>query len=252
VRAFRDHRKKTGVTATTLNDYLTILSAYFNGAWRDHIISNNPCTAVELVKDSVTPTKRRKQPFSIEQVEALLAKANRDWRGLIRTAFYSGARLENCANLRWRGIDYQKGSITFERYSKIGDDHTVPMHPALREHFLSLKTPKNDDEFLFPSLAGRRVANLSKQFRKIMASARIKNWKVRKGSKTGSKSAPRDVWALGFHSFRRTHVSILANAGVSEEQRIAITANGTREIHKGYTHHQLSPLHKAVSALPSV
>jgi len=62
VRAFRDHRKKSGVTATTLNDHLTILSSYFNAAWRDHVISNNPCTAIEPAKDNISPAKRQKQP----------------------------------------------------------------------------------------------------------------------------------------------------------------------------------------------
>jgi hypothetical protein len=46
VRAYRDHHKKRGLSATTLNDKLVILSAYFRGAWKDHVISNNPCTAV--------------------------------------------------------------------------------------------------------------------------------------------------------------------------------------------------------------
>src|SRR5215471_7324856 len=75
VRAFRDHRKQSGVTATTLNDNLTILSSYFNGAWRDHVITNNPCTAVEPVKDNISPAKRQKQPFTVEQVKALLDHA---------------------------------------------------------------------------------------------------------------------------------------------------------------------------------
>ena len=270
VRAWRDHRKQKGLSATTLNDDITILSAIFNGAWRDHVISNNPCTAVEPVKDIITPAKRRKQPFTVEQVSDLLDQTDGDWHGLIKVAFFTAARLENCANLRLRNLDFSTDPpvVVFEKYSKHGDEHTVPMHPALKDCLLSIKKKrgqlrkagkiielpkaKSDDEFLFPSLAGRRVANLSKQFRKIMVAAHIENWKVREGVKGTGKSAARDVWALGFHSFRRTHVSILANAGVSEEQRIAITANATREIHKGYTHHQLSPLHKAVSALPSV
>src|SRR5262249_1152526 len=168
VRAWRDHRRALGLSATTLNDDITILSAIFNGAWRDHVISNNPCTAVEAVKDAVTPKKRQKHPFTREQVRALLEKANKDWRGLIRVAFYTAARLDNCANLRWRNIDYNKGKLTFERYSKHGDEHEVPLHEALKEHFLSLATPKNDDAFIFPSLANRRVTNLSKEFRKLM------------------------------------------------------------------------------------
>ena len=73
-----------------------------------------------------------------------------------------------------------------------------------------------------------------------MDAARIKNWKVREGVRGKGRGAARDVWALGFHSFRRTHVSMMANAGVSEEQRMAITAHATRDVHKGYTHHQFS------------
>jgi integrase len=252
VRAWRDHRRSLGLSATTLNDDITILSAIFNGAWRDHVISNNPCTAVEAVKDAVTPKKRQKQAFTVKQVEALLEKANRDWRGLIRLAFYTGARLDNCANLRWRNIDYQRSKLTFERYSKHGDEHEVPLHEALAEHFMSLPTPKTDDAFVFPSLANRRVTNLSKEFRKLMIAARIQNSKVRDGVKGKGRSAARDVWALGFHSFRRTNISIMADEGVPEERRMAITAHATRDVHRGYTTHEFKQLRKANAVLPKV
>src|ERR1043166_4859112 len=177
VRAFRDSRKRSGVTATTLNDHLVILSSYFNGAWRDHVISNNPCTAVEPARDNVSPAKRQKQPFTVEQLQALLKSAKGDWPGLIRTAFYTGARLENCANLRFRNLDFSSEPplVVFEKYSKHGDEHKVPMHPALEKFLLSLPSSEDENAFLFPSLAGRRVTNLSKQFRKIMEAARIRN-----------------------------------------------------------------------------
>lgn len=271
VRAFRDHRKKSGVTATTLNDGLTILSAYFNAALRDHVIPNNPCTAVEPAKDDLSPAKRQKQPFTVAQIVALLNTANDDWSGLIKTAFYTGARLENCANLRSSNLDFSADPalVVFEKYSKHGDEHRVPMHPALRDHLLSIKkkhgqirktgkiialpaAKKDGDPFLFPSLAGKRVANLSKQFRKLMAAADIVNRKVREGVRGKGRSAARDVWALGFHSFRRTHVSALANAGVSEERRMAITAHATRDVHKGYTHHELAQIGHAVALLPRI
>jgi integrase len=252
VRAFRDSRKKSGLSATTLNDKITILSSYFNGAWRDHVISNNPCTPVEPARDNLSPAKRQKQPFTVEQVKALLEEAQGDWHGLIKVAFYTGARLENCANLRFRnlGLISEPPLVVFENYSKHGDEHKVPMHPALEDYVLTLKPKtKSNDEFLLPSLARRRVANLSKQFRKLMQAARIRNWKVREAG----NGAARDVWALGFHSLRRTHVSILANAGVPEEQRMAITAHATREVHKGYTHHELAQLHNAVTkSLPTL
>ena len=151
----------------------------------------------------------------------------------------------------------------FENYSKHGDEHEVSMHSALRDHLLSitkkgklrkagkiieLPAPKKGDEFLFPSLAGRRVANLSKQFRKLMEAAGVENRKVREAG----QGAARDVWALGFHSFRRTNVSMLANVGVPEERRMAITAHNTRDVHQGYTHHQLAQQSKDIALLPTL
>ena len=247
-RAFRDHHKKSGLSATTLNDKLTILSAYFNAALNQGHVSVNPCKAVEQVRDNVTPAKRQKQPFALAQVKSLLDHATDDWAGLIKLAFYTGARLRDCARLRFRDLDFTADPplIVFEKYSKHGDEHKVPMHPALKDHLLTvskkrgqirkvgkiLQLPKGDDDFLFPSLATnadgktqRRVANLSKQFRELMQAAGIENQKVREAG----NGAARNVLALGFHSLRRTHISIMANAGVPEEQRMAITAHATSE-----------------------
>jgi integrase len=261
VRRFRDQREHE-LSAGTLNDRHTILSAFFNLAWRDGIIQNNPCKAIEPAQDNLSPAKKRKQPFTLEQIAALLkATEGSDWAGLIRLAFYSAARLENCANLRFRDLDFttDPAVIVFERYAKHGDEHRVPMHPALRDYLAGLVTmtrrgkvielpAAKKDLFLFPSLAGRRVTNLSKEFRKVMRKAGIEDRRVREAG----RGAARDVWALGFHSFRRSHVSILANAGVSEEKRMAIAAHSTRDVHKTYTHHELTRLGEAVGLLPSL
>jgi len=249
VRKFRDHREASGLSATTLNDDLTILSAIFNGAWRDHVISNNPCTAVEAVKDRLSKKKRRKEPFSAEQVAALIETAEGDWRGLVRIAFYTGARLNDCANLRWRHVHLlsKVKKIAFE-VAKTGDEIEVPIHAALEDYLLSRPTPKHDDDFLFPSLAGRVVSNLSKQFRRLMEYAHIDNRDIRKKG----EGAARHVRALSFHSLRHAFVSQLANANVSEEQRMELTGHTTRDIHKLYTDLKLEQLQKAVALLPSL
>jgi integrase len=250
VRAFRDHRKATaGLSATTLNGDITILSAIFNGAWRDHIISNNPCTAVSPIKDTIPDRKRRKKPFNVEQVSALLKAAEGDWKGLILVAFYTGARLNDCANLRWRHVDLLSPikKLTFE-VAKTGDEIQVPMHRALEDYLLSLSAPKSDEVFLFPSLAGRRATNLSKQFSRLMEAARIGSPEIRKRG----QGAARSVHALSFHSLRRSFVSILASANVPEERRMELTGHVTRDIHKRYTEHQLAQLQEAITLLPSL
>jgi integrase len=250
VRAFRDHRKATaGLTATTLNGDITILSAFFNGAWRDHIISNNPCTAVSPIKDAIPEKKRRKKPFTIEQVSALLKVAEGEWKGLILIAFYTGARLNDCANLRFKHLDFlsKVKKITFE-VAKTGDEIEVPMHAALEDYLLSLPTPKSDEAFLFPSLSGRRATNLSKQFSRLMEAAHIDSPEIRKRG----QGAARSVRALSFHSLRHSFVSILANANVPEERRMELTGHVTRDIHKRYTDHELAQLQKAIALLPTL
>lgn len=257
-RRFRDERADE-LSASTLNDRLTVLSAFFNAAVRDHVMTSNPCSAIEAARDKLAPSKRRKQPFSVAQVAAILEHASPDWSGLIRVAFYTGARLQDCANLRLRNLDFTSDPavIVFESYSKHGDEHRVPLHPSLRDHLTSFVSrsrkvidfPAGErDGFLFPSLGGRLVTNLSKQFGKLLLAAGIENRKVREAG-TG---AARDVHAYGFHSLRRTNVSLLANLGVSEEKRMAITAHATRDVHRGYTHHQIAQLGEAISLLPSL
>jgi integrase len=249
VRAFRDHRPE--LSAVTVNNRFALLSAYFAGARRANVISGNPCTEVEAVRDNVSPAHRRRQPFTIEQVAAILSVANQDWQGAIKAALYTGARIQNIVTLRWRNLDLQSDPplIVYERYSKFGDQHVVPAHPALESHLLNLPAPDDPDAYVFPTLATRRVTYLSRDFRRLLASAHIANWKVREVG----KGAARTVWALSFHSLRRTHITELANAGVSEEIRAQVVAHHVRSVHLAYTHGSLGRMHEAVSkSLPAL
>jgi integrase len=240
---FRDHRQSLGLAPATVNLDITILSSAFNSAWKQGHVSVNPCSAIEPLKDKV----QRKQVFTPEQVSALVKTAEGDWKGLILVAFYTGARLNDCANLRWRDLDLvSHKTIRFEE-GKSGGEVVTVIHPALEDYILSLPAPKSDDAFLFPSLARRNVSPLSKYFRAIMEEARIEQRVIRERSKSG-----RSVNALSFHSLRHSFSSILANAGIREELRMALTGHTTRAIHQRYTHHELAALRDAVAVLPRI
>src|SRR5713101_7901844 len=203
---FRDRRQSLGLAPWTVNLDITILSSAFNSAWKQGHVSVNPCAAIEPLKDK----PQRKHIFSIEQVSALVRTAEGDWKGLILAAFYVGARLGDCANLRWRDIDLvsEIKTIRFQP-GKGGGEVVTVIHPVLEDYLLSLPTPKSDEAFVFPSLAQRLISPLSKHFRKLMIEARIEQRVVRERSKSG-----RSVNALSFHSLRHSFSSILANAGV--------------------------------------
>lgn len=247
IAAFRDKRQSRGLAPSTLNDDVTILSAAFNAALRQGHISVNPCLAIEPVKDKIAV---RKQTFSPEQVTALLKAADGQWRGLILVAFYTGQRLGDCANLQWKQIDLVS-EIKIVRFfqGKTGVSVIVAIHAVLEDYLLSLPAPKNDDVFLFPSLAQRSISPLSKAFKKIMARANIQQRVIRARSESGSG---REVNGLTFHSLRHSFSSILANAGISEETRMALTGHVTREQQQRYTHRDLEVFRAAIAMLPQV
>lgn len=242
---WRDSRESRGLSPATLNGDITVLSAAFNAALRQGHISVNPCLAIEPVKDKAGV---RKGTFTLGQITALGKTASGDWRGLILTAFYTGQRLGDCANLRWDQIDLASKIIRFQP-GKTGGEIIVPLNPVLANYLGRLAKSKADETFVFPSLAQRNISPLSKYFKKIMQGAGIEQRVIRERK---AKSGGRCVNALTFHSLRHTFNSILANAGIPEETRMALTGHTTREMNQRYTHRELAIYRVAVSVLPRV
>jgi len=167
---------------------------------------------------------------------------------LILLAFYTGQRLLDCANLRWRDVDLVSDIKTIRfQIRKTGAEIVTVIHPALEDFLLSLPAAKSDDAFLFRSLAECKANLLSKQFGQLIVLANIDRGLIRERNKSG-----RSVSSLSFHSLRHSFSSILANAGVSEERRMALTGHSTRDMHAKYTHHQLAQLRDAISVLPTL
>jgi integrase len=123
----------------------------------------------------------------------------------------------------------------------------VAINPTLAAYLSKLKEPRG--EFVFPSLAQRNISPLSKHFRKLLKRTGIEQRVLRERSESGSG---RTVNALSFHSFRHTFNSILANAGIPEETRMALTGHTTRAMNQVYTHRQLSSYRDAVAVVPAI
>jgi integrase len=244
IAEFREGRIALGLAPATVNVDVAILSSAFNAALKQGHVSVNPCAAIERLKNK----PQRKGVFSKEQVAALVKTAEGDMRGLIMVAFYSGQRLHDCANLRWRNIDILSDIKTIRFTArKTGAEIVTVIHPALEDYLLSLPTAKSDDAFVFPTLAERKANLLSKQFSNLIALANIDPGVIRERTQGG-----RSVSSLSFHSLRHSFSSILANAGVSEERRMALVGHRERDTHQRYTHHELEALRDAISVLPTL
>jgi len=192
----------------------------------------------------------RKGTFTLEQVTALGNTATGDWTGVILVGFYTGQRLGDCVNLRWNQIDFRSKikTIRFEQ-GKTGSEVIMPLNPSLTDYLSGLAHSKADETFVFPTLANRTISPLSKAFRKLMARAGIEQRVIRQRK---ADSGGRSVNALTFHSLRHTFNSILTNAGIPEETRMALTGHTTREQNHVYTHRQLQTYVDAVAMLPRV
>jgi len=247
VLRFRDAQILDGKNPSTANDQVKIVRMAFTSARKLGYITHNPAEAVEMLPEPADPAK---QPFDIEQVKSLLRAATGDWKGAIMVALYTGARLQDVANMRWESVDLQNKWLAF-RVGKTKQRIRLPMHEALYDFLLELSAPDSGKAFLFPSLAGKGTggrSGLSMAFARIMERAKVRGEVARERA----GEAGRTVNSLSFHSFRHTLTSIMANAGVPVEVRQKFTGHASAEMNQHYTHHEIATLRSAVSVIPSI
>jgi integrase len=247
VNRFRDAEVEAGKYASTCNDNVKIVRMVFTTARKQGFITHNPAEAVEMLPEDSEPAK---QPFSIEQIRALLRNAHGDWRGVIMVAVYTGMRMKDVANLRWENVDLQSKWVSFKA-GKTRQRIKIPMHDALHDFLLELPAPDSGTAFLFPLLAGKSTggkSGLSMAFSRLMERAKVRGEIVRERKGESGRS----VSTLSFHSLRHTLVSLMANAGVPVEVRQKFTGHASAEMNQHYTHHEIETLRAAVEKLPSL
>jgi len=238
---------EAGKHPSTCNDHVKIVRMAFTSARRQGFITHNPAEAVDMLPEDSEPAK---QPFTIEQIKALLRAARGDWRGAIMAALYTGMRMKDVANLRWENVDLQSKCVSF-KVGKTRQRIKIPMHDALHDFLLELPAPDNGKVFLFPSLAGKSTggkSGLSMAFSRLMGRAKVHGELVRERQGESGRS----VSTLSFHSLRHTLVSLMANAGVPVEVRQKFTGHASAEMNQHYTHHEIATLRSAIEKLPEV
>ncbi|MCE0521576.1 MAG: site-specific integrase [Methylacidiphilales bacterium] len=266
IAGYRDAQISSGKHPNTVHYLVKQLRIPFNAARRQGIITHNPAESVELPgkMKSEDGGDATRDVFTPEQIKALLSaatvkeksgkpvfEAGQEWRGAILFAYYTGARLQDVANVTWSGVDLPAKTLTY-RAKKTGKLVTIPLHPELESHLLELPAPDSGKAFVFPNLAGKGTggrSGLSMAFSRIMARAGIVGEVLRKAKKGGQG---RTVRSLTFHSLRHSFNSAMANAGVAQEIRMKLTGHTSAEMNKGYTHLELEPLRTAIGSIPAI
>ena len=249
LRHWRASLEKKGLSATTVNGSVRIISSAFERACRLGYIQSNPCLGLESLKDD---EKGEKDCFTGEQIKALLQAAKgSDWEGAILVGINTGLRRGDLTNLTWGSIDTGSDDTWFLKVktSKTGKSIVVPVHPDLRE-WLETRTRGVGKAPVFPALAGKSgsgKSGISMQFKRLMERAGVQGRVLRTGKGKG-----RTTTSLTLHSLRDTFISRLANAGVAEDVRMKLVAHQTKSIHRGYTHLELDTFKSAVFSIQSV
>lgn len=246
--------EKKKLHPATINNRIKILRMPFEAAKAQGKIRVNPAVRPMVDLLPVTEEQRmEKGTFTAEHVRKLLAVANDQWGGVIRFAFFTGARLRDITNLRWSNVDLAKGTMTFQpmKTARRGKKITLPLHPDLEAWLLAQPATDDAKAHLFPDLANRSSGGrqgLSYEFQKLMNKAGI----AAEYDYLEAEGDARKRIKLSFHSFRHAFTSILANAGVPQEIRQKLTGHASAEVHALYTHLDFEVQKEAITKLPGI
>ena len=243
VQSFLERRLEGGCAPSTISVDGKTLSGAFNHAVKQGLIPSNPADAVELpARNSV-----KRGTFTPAEIGILLEAAEGEWVDLILIAYYTGARLSDCTQMKWADVDLAAGTLTYAVKKKGGAEQQVPLHEQLEARLVSLAGQDEPIEFIMPGMAQKGQGGrhgLSEGFKRIMRRAGLDLQIVQGGGK-------RKLARRTFHSLRHSFTSTLANAGVPEELRMKLTGHSSKDVHRGYTHLELDTLRKAIGTIPA-
>ncbi len=257
-------------TAKTTNHYAADVAGMFRAAVREGLLLASPFAALEKLPED---DSAQREIFTVAEVAKLVTAAGdpawqdelfsrrrstdesraakcRDWQGIILVGFYVGARLGDCARLKWSDIDLERKAVTFlpAKTERKRRRLEVPLHPRLLS-FLDEREERRDGP-LFPTqypVKARGNQGLSAQFIAIMKHADVDRRELR-----AATDGRRAQFARSFHSLRHSLTSNLANLDVSEEIRRRIVGHDSPEVHAKYTHTERETLARALEKLPSI
>jgi site-specific recombinase XerD len=176
--------------------YLRTIRAAFNIAVQWELITSNPFTKIKFRK-----TQKIKPPYLTEtQFNKILPlTVNRDLKNLFTVCFYTGIRLSEAVNLRWRNISLDKKLVTIgdnEFTTKNAKQRIIPLCNQVMNVLEQNKIGKPDN-FVFSKSNGFpfRKEYVSKKFKEVSRKAGL-------------------VEDIHFHSLRHSFASNLAQKGV--------------------------------------
>ena len=215
------------MSGNTYNKHLNTLEAAWKAAGRSAGVEVNPWAELPRRRQEA----HRRRNLTPQEVAAILAAAEGEWRGLIEIGLHTGLRLGDACRLKWSAF---KSDGTVEVVTgKTGAVVRLPSGGLLAALERSnIVRPSNLQGEVLPEIAAiynRDPATVSKRVGRIFAKAGIE----RKIKEKGWSKARADA---SFHSLRHTFVTRAIEAGVPAAIVRALVGHATAAMTDRYSH----------------
>lgn len=216
--------------------YVRNYNALFNYAVEYEFIERNPFHKLRL------PKTQKKYPAYVnkEQLESIVKEINNETiNDLVIATFYTGLRLAEVTNLKWRNVDWDNGFIKIGDSSfttKTAETRIIPICESLKELLKNLfESNINNSEYVFTKENGYPFSSdyVSHTFTKAV-------------KKSGSDPE------IHFHSLRHSTASQLAKMNISPTHIQKILGHKNQKTTEIYLHLQADDLKKAMGMLDTL
>lgn len=219
----------------TLNKHLNTLTAVWKAVGRSRGLGN---PWADLPRRPLESHVR--QPLTDEEVKAVLAAAEGEWRALILIGVHTGLRLGDACRLTWEA--FGDDGVLRTKTSKTGAEIALPCRRLRAELAAVLgKAPQKGP--VIPNVLDayrRDSANFCRRIKRIfkkaglVTSVKAKDW---------SRSRPN----MSYHSLRHTFISRTIERGVPAPIVRALVGHATAAMTDHYTHISESAMVSALS-----
>jgi len=233
---YANHLEGRNLAPSTYNQHVRALALVWSILAKRGRLTHNPWawdkttkTGIRRKNRKLEAKERKRRPLSLEEVNAVIAKATGDYRTLIIILACTGQRTVDGVMLRWSDIDFKRGIITLipRKTASYGIEVKVPLLPQLR---VELESKARVDEYILPEIVAeynRQQTDVAKQIQEIFKTAKVTGSAKVKSGRTVSK--------VGAHSLRHSFVSIARLAGLPDAFIMKITGHSSEEMVNHYT-----------------
>ncbi len=254
IERWRTIRKRSGVTAATVNRDLSALRGAFSRAKEWKLITDHPMADVKAAKVDATGIVRYLSPDEETRLRAALTTRDEErrqaretanqWRQtrgydtfpafgvytdhvhpLVLTALHTGCRRGELFALKWADVDLRAALLTVTT-SKSGKARVIPLNSEIAM-VLKVWRPGSvrTDAYVFPGVDGAPLVDVKTAFTEVLKAAKIDGFR--------------------FHDLRHHFASRLVQAGIDLNTVRELLGHADLKMTIRYSH--LAPEHKAAA-----